>query len=76
MCLVSSHRAVKPGVPPSETWSTQLVMPAQAAPGECRRKYKAWATMYSSESPSMTATYQQKIEDVNTFTPWTTGEEE
>ncbi len=26
--------------PPSETWSTRLVMPAQPAPGECQRKYK------------------------------------
>ncbi len=39
-CPVSSHRTVDPGVPPSETWSTRLVMPAQPAPGECRRKYK------------------------------------
>ncbi len=38
--LVSSHRTAEPGVPPSETKSTQLVMPAQPAPGECRRKYK------------------------------------
>ncbi len=30
-----SHRAVEPGVPPPVTWSTQLVMPAQPAPGEC-----------------------------------------
>ncbi len=30
-CLVSSHRAVETGVPPSETWSTQLVVPAQSA---------------------------------------------
>ncbi len=29
-----------PGVLPSETWSMRLVMPAQLAPGECRRKYK------------------------------------
>ncbi len=35
---MSSHRTVKPGVPASETWSTQLVMPAQPAPGECRHK--------------------------------------
>ncbi len=27
-------------MPPSETWSTQLVMPTQPAPGEYRRKYK------------------------------------
>ncbi len=30
--LVSSRRTAEPGVPPSETWSTQLVMPAQTAP--------------------------------------------
>ncbi len=33
-------KTVEPGVPPSETWSTQLVMPAKPAPGECRHKYK------------------------------------
>ncbi len=30
---MSSHRTVEPGVPPSETWSTQLVMPVQPALG-------------------------------------------
>ncbi len=32
--------AIEPGVPPSETWSTQLLVLAKPAPGECRRKYK------------------------------------
>ncbi len=39
-CLVSWRRIAESGVPPSQTWSTQLVMPAQPAPVECRRKYK------------------------------------
>ncbi len=39
-CLVSSHRTAEPGVLPSETWSTRLVMPVQPASGECWRKYK------------------------------------
>ncbi len=30
----------EPGVPPSETWSTHLAMPAQPTPGGCRRKYR------------------------------------
>ncbi len=30
--LVNSYMTVKPGVPPSETWSTEFVMPAQPAP--------------------------------------------
>ncbi len=33
--LVSSHRTVESGVPPSVMWSTPLVMPAQPVPGEC-----------------------------------------
>ncbi len=37
---VSSHSIVEPGVPPFETWSAQLVMPAEPALGECRLKYK------------------------------------
>ncbi len=37
-CLVSWRRTAEPGVSPSEAWSTQLVMPAQPAPGECRHK--------------------------------------
>ncbi len=32
--LGESYRAVEPGVPPSETWSTQLVVPAQPVLGE------------------------------------------
>ncbi len=39
-CLVNSHRTIEPAVPPSETWSMHLVMPAQPAPGECRHKCK------------------------------------
>ncbi len=31
---VKSHRTVEPGVPPSETWPTQFVMPVQPTPGE------------------------------------------
>ncbi len=37
--LVSSHRTVEPGVPPFETWSTQLVMPVQPASGEVQVSY-------------------------------------
>ncbi len=39
---VSSELApdIEPGVPPYETWSRELVMPAQPTPGECRSKYK------------------------------------
>ncbi len=37
---VSLHRIVEPGVLQYVTCSTQLVMPVQPAPGECRHKYK------------------------------------
>ncbi len=37
--LVSSHRNVEPWVSPSKKRSTQSVMPAQPAWGECRRKH-------------------------------------
>ncbi len=45
--LVCSHRTVEPGVPPSETWSTKLVMPAQLARVNADkevRKYSAKVT--------------------------------
>ncbi len=35
--LGSLRVIVQPGVHPFETWSDQLVMPDQLAPGECRR---------------------------------------
>ncbi len=38
---MSSHRTVGPGVPPSVTWSTRLVMSAQPATGECCHRYNA-----------------------------------
>ncbi len=38
--LASSRRTVEPGVTPPVMWSTQLVMPVQPAPGQCRQKYK------------------------------------
>ncbi len=38
-------------MPPPETWSTLLVMPAQPAPGECRRQHK-----YVSKSTSLRGT--------------------
>ncbi len=47
--LVSSHRTVGTGVPPPETWSTQLVIPPQPAPSECRRKYKQNTAQTSTE---------------------------
>ncbi len=37
---------VEPGVPSFVTWSTQLVMLAQPALGECRRKYKLVSCAY------------------------------
>ncbi len=45
---VSWRMTAEPVVPPFETWSTQLVMPAQPAPGECRRKYKSTSTSAGS----------------------------
>ncbi len=38
--VLSLQRTVEPGLPPSATWSIQLVMPAQPAPGECGHKFK------------------------------------
>ncbi len=38
--FMSLHWTVEPGVPLSETWSAQLVMPAQPAPFEYRHKHK------------------------------------
>ncbi len=37
---MSSHRAVEPGVPPSTTWSTQLVMSAWVNAGTSISRYK------------------------------------
>ncbi len=37
---MSLRKTGEPGVAPSQTWSAQLVLPAQLAPGECRLKYK------------------------------------
>ncbi len=39
---MSSHRTVEPGVPPSVTWSTQLVLPAQPVRGEFHHKYSVY----------------------------------
>ncbi len=38
---MSSLRIAESANPPSETWLMQLVVRAQLAPGECRRKYKS-----------------------------------
>ncbi len=43
---MGSNRTVEPGVPPSVTWSTGLVMSAQPTPGERQHKHKF--LLYSS----------------------------
>ncbi len=52
---MSSHRTVEPGVPPSETRPTSLVMTAQHAPCECRQyQNMGWCIVRMIKRPLIT----------------------
>ncbi len=58
-------------------WSTQLVMPAQPAPGECRRKYNfTFENLEGQDEVSLAvpAFLREEVELVKTFLLWNSME--